>query len=115
MRSVAVGLRDGLPVLACPGSIGDLNRIYWLVVFPFRVHWNGQPERRPVEDDLVAVAPVAPRVLDVVKDHELVNRGDDVEVSLPRDVVRLENGNGFRCRHPRSRVEHGEAKARATK
>ena len=106
----AVRLRNGLPVLARPSMVGNGDRVYRLEVLPFRVHRDGQPVQRPVEHDLVAVAPVAARELDVVEDHELVDRGDDVEVPLPRDVVRLEDGDGFRCRHPRSRLEHGETK-----
>ena len=40
--------------------------------------------------DPVTVAPVVLRELHVVVEDELINRGNDVEIAFPRDVIRLD-------------------------
>ncbi len=54
-----------------------------------------------VDDDPVAIAPVAAGELGLVEDHEFVNGGDDVEISLPGNIVRLEDGDCLGFGHAR--------------
>ena len=50
-------------------------------------HRHGQPNRTVCGLDLVAVAPVSRRVLDVVIENEQIDIVNEVEVALRRDVV----------------------------
>ena len=65
------------------------------MVFALDLDWNGEPLLPLGSLDPIAIAPVAPGELHVVVKNKLIHRGDDVEVTFPRNVVGLEDGDLF--------------------
>ncbi len=87
---LGVVLPEGAPVLAKTAGLGNLGLLDGLLkaALPYR---HRQPSFPLGGLDLVAVAPVVLGVLDAVVYDELIHRGNDVEIALPRDVVGLQD------------------------
>ena len=92
--SAAVIVRKGRPVLVGP-SPGDPCLPDRLVVFAFHVDRHRQPCESGRRLDQVAIAPVASGVLNVVVEYELVDGCDQIEITLPGDIVRLNDCNSL--------------------
>src|SRR5512146_2434719 len=86
-----------------PGGIGNpylRNRLIQMVP---PAHRNRHPRNPPVRSlDPVPVPPISRGVLHLIVQNELVNRMDDVKISLPRDVIALEDRNPLTHGPPRS-------------
>src|SRR5581483_2429573 len=95
-RRTRVVRRDRLPVRLRPARVGDRHVLDRLEVAAADVDRNRQPLDAVPRLDAVAVAPVTLRVLHIVEQDELVAPGDEVEVTLPRNVVRLNDRDGLR-------------------
>lgn len=93
-RRPAVDVAQGAPVTLRPAGFAHEDLLDALVEVPAGTDGHGQPEQAVRRLDPVAVAPVAPRVLHVVEQDELVGAGDELEVALPRHVA------GLHDRHP---------------
>src|SRR6185437_3599047 len=95
MRRWRIGLLQCLPVLLWPAKVGEPN----VADPPIDVGsgWHGQPLNAVGRLDAIAIAPVVFCVLDIVVKDEHVDVMDDVEVSLPRDVVRLQYGGAHQA------------------
>ena len=68
------------------------------MVFTLHLDRDGEPLLPLRRLDLVAITPVAPCELHVVVKNKFIHCGDHVEVSLPRNVVGLENSDFFQIR-----------------
>src|ERR1700733_14231281 len=75
---------------ARPRAICNECLVDALVVAPLDLDWDGQPPQARGRLDPITVAPVASRVLHLVIEDERIDARDKVEVTLPRDVVRLD-------------------------
>ena len=82
---------DRLPVLVGPARIGDSRILYFLKVIALNCYRNRQPLGTGRRLDQVTIAPVSSGVLHVVEEDEFVDRIDQIEVTLPGNVVRLNN------------------------
>jgi hypothetical protein len=51
------------------------------------VHWNREPDLSLTGFDLVAIAPIILSVLNLVIQDELVDPGNDVEITLPGNII----------------------------
>src|SRR6476661_4985316 len=78
-------------MLLCPALRGE-NHITDPPI-DIRARWNREPLHAIRGLDAVSVAPVVLRVLNVIVKHEEVDIVNDVEVSLPRNVVGLQDCN----------------------
>ena len=89
MRSLGIEGHDRLPMRPGPGAIPYLRLGYLepSILIPLGVHGDGQPLQPLRGLDFVAIAPIAHGVLHLVVDNELVYGRNDVEISLPWDVV----------------------------
>jgi hypothetical protein len=64
-----------------------------------RADRNCQPAAASVADDSVAVPLIALGELSFVIDDEFIGRRHEIEISLPRDIVRLHDGNCLTATH----------------
>src|SRR4029079_5756224 len=86
MPRSAIVLLQAIPVFSAPFGIAQqrfLDRLAKMVK-----HWNRQPSNPTRCLDLVPIPPVVLRKLGRVIKDEFVDAVDQVEVALPRDVVR---------------------------
>src|SRR5579883_940737 len=91
--SPAVAVPNRVPVIAGPVEIRHFRLVNPLVVLPLHLDRNREPYRAVRGFDFVPVPPVPTGVLNVVRQNEFIRPVDEVEVPLPGDVVRLEDGN----------------------
>src|SRR5688572_11936877 len=70
-----------------PASIANVNIADSPVILV--AYWNGQPDDAVRRLDSIPVPPVVHRVLDVIVEDEDVCIAHDVEITAPRNVVRL--------------------------
>ena len=102
VRGAAVVLAQRLPVHALPARVLDLDLAHQAI--EPRPGGDRDPLRPARRLDPVAVAPVVLGVLDVVVEHEQVRVVDQVEVPLPRNVVRLGDDDGRHASVPGHRA-----------
>src|SRR4051812_18569331 len=91
-----VELADGRQMLASPiSAIVDLDFENRLSSAPVVKNWNRQPDHafRPLH--AVAVAPTVLIELHVVIMHENVGFAQEIEISEPGEVARLQDDEGF--------------------
>ncbi|SPF51404.1 hypothetical protein SBDP1_930010 [Syntrophobacter sp. SbD1] len=78
------------------------------MIFALDLDWNRQPLQPSGGLYPVTVPPVAPGILHLVVKNKLINRCDEIEVTLPGDVVGLDDGNLFQfSRSPCASCEAG--------
>src|SRR3990167_7029009 len=94
-RCTPIVLRKCLPMVACPQGAFDLGFANSLVILAFHFDRNRQPLHSLRSLDLVAITPVTTGVLHVVIQDKLIHRGDHVEITLPGDVIRLQDSDFF--------------------
>src|SRR5215470_17175334 len=87
VRGARIVLVQRLPVLLRPLRVTDSHFEDGLL--ERGVHRNGQPSEALRRLDAIAISPIVLGVLHIVVEHEEVDVGNDVEVSLPGDVVGL--------------------------
>src|ERR1700722_4197956 len=75
----------------------NLGLIYRLFVFSLGDDRNREPRRPVRRQNLVSIAPVAFGKLRVVQENEFVDRSDQVKITFPWNVVRLNNGDPLRA------------------
>ena len=80
-----------------PGRIADFDVTDQLEVLPGHLHRPRQPLGAVRGLDAVSISPVTLRVLDVIVQDEDVDARNEIEIPLPRDVVRLNDGNPHRA------------------
>ncbi len=88
-RGARVARADAAPVLPGPAAIGNTRVANPLLEPALDLDGNRQPDRTIRGLDAIPIAPVALRILHVVEQHELIDRGDEIEVTLPRYVAGL--------------------------
>ena len=76
-----------------PSGVADHRFVYLLEILAFDFYGYAQPPQAVRRFDLVSVSPVPSRVLRVIVQDELIHEIYDVKISLPGDVIRLNNGN----------------------
>jgi hypothetical protein len=74
-----------------PGRVADGDLFDRIQIPPLRVHRNRQPDGSGWRLDAIAVAPIAPCVLHIVEEDELVNRADQYSVTAA--AIRLSRQN----------------------
>ena len=90
----AIILFERFPMLVCPsGIVIDLDLLDFLRKFPH--NGQGKPVRALRGLDPIAISPISPRVLHVVQQDEMVGPANQVEITLPGNVVRLGYGYGL--------------------
>src|SRR5439155_17615662 len=77
---------DRLEVTIRPCRIADADVLDRLMEFTSDLHRNRQPQQAVLRLDHVPVPPVAPRILRVVVENELVDAPHQIEVALPGNV-----------------------------
>src|SRR5262245_7766392 len=92
MRRARIIRLDRTPVPRRPRPVVHSNLFYRSLELPFGIDRNGKPGKPRWRLDSIPVSPVPPRVLHIIKQDELVNAVDQIEVPLPGDVVRLDDG-----------------------
>jgi hypothetical protein len=83
----SVTLFEAPEMFARPDRVSDFDRADRRARVPGDTDGYCQPAGDTIADDAVAIAPITPGEL------HLVDCPHDVEVSLPRDIVRLKDGN----------------------
>src|SRR5438128_2073936 len=76
-----------------PRRITDADVLDRLREPAFYLDRDGQPQQTVLGFDLIAIPPVALRELRVVVQNEFVDLAHQIEVALPRDVRRLQDGD----------------------
>ena len=104
MRGTLIVHGQAPPMLLRPW-LRDLGLVDRLEIAALGDDRDRQPLHALRRLDLVAVAPVAPGELRVVQEDELVHHGHDVEIALPGNVARLDDGEAlafgpFPAAHP---------------
>src|SRR5262245_18605425 len=84
-------------MVCAPRRLADTDVLDRLEILALRVDRNRQPRWAAWCLDPVAIPPVPTCVLYIVKQHELVDRMDQVEISLPRDIARLQDRDSHRA------------------
>ena len=85
-----VALLQRFPMLFLPVRVGETYFVHQSVKIVPGGH--REPQRSGRRFDLVPVAPVVLRVLDVVVEDEEIDIVNDVEIALPWKIVRLQDG-----------------------
>ena len=88
-------LLQHLPVFAGPIGLGHfriLNQVAGGVI-----HRYGDPFNAIRRFDAIAIAPVIFGVLHIVVDNKFIYRSDDIEITFPGNIIRLQYGNSFWC------------------
>src|SRR6185437_15597131 len=88
VRRARIGLLQGSQVFLRPPRIGKAN----VADSPIDIGpgWHREPLHTISRLDSIAIAPVVLRVLNIIVEYEDVDVVNDVEVSLPRNVVGLQ-------------------------
>ena len=76
-------------MLGCPFGIRYFCLIDFLKKFAFCFNRDGEPFDPVYGLDLVAVAPVTAGVLHLVVENKFIYHIDNIEISLPGNIVRL--------------------------
>src|SRR5262249_34119059 len=95
-RGMPVELADGRQMLASPiPAIIDLDLDNRLSTAPVVENWNRQPDRAFRSLHAVAIAPTVLVELHVVIVHENVGFAQEIEISEPGQITRLQDDEGF--------------------
>ena len=89
-RRFGIAVRDGLPMQTVPVWVADHGFVDHLKVLTFDFNGYGQPDCPIGRLDSISVPPVSPRILHVIKQNKFVDQIYQVKVSLPRNVVGLD-------------------------
>src|SRR5579862_7429913 len=82
-----------LPMYALPVCIRDTGFPYLLKIFTFDLNRYRQPLGTRTGFNLVTISPIPSRILNIVEKDENVDIVNEVEISLPGDIVRLYDAN----------------------
>jgi hypothetical protein len=63
------------------------------VILSLNINRNGKPDKSLRGFYFVAVAPIAPSILHIVEENKLVNHIDEIEVTLPGNIVGLDDSD----------------------
>jgi hypothetical protein len=89
--ALRIGMPNGFQMLVNPSVlIVDFNILNCLVSFP--LDWDRQPLQTILGFNLVPISPVPVGILHIIQENENVDVIDDIEVSLPGDIVWLDYG-----------------------
>src|SRR5688572_3497393 len=101
-------LTNGPPVSLVPFRIAHSRFEDALCITALYIHRYGQPDDPSGGLDPVSVAPISACVLNIVEKDEGIDAPDQVEIALPRYVVRLADRHAHAripssagCRQPR--------------
>jgi hypothetical protein len=95
---------NAAPMMRTPlGIIND--RVFNFLKTPaFGFHWNSQPDRAIGGFYLVAISPIPPRVLPIIKQNEFIDAPNQIKIASPRYVIRL--NDSYRFAHATSSRYH---------
>src|SRR5262249_9780580 len=82
---------NSLEVRVSPGRIADQDIFDCLCKPTLDVYRYGEPEHAVLRLDLIAIAPITFRELGIVVQNEFIDLLHQIEISLPRDIGRLQD------------------------
>src|ERR1035441_6691075 len=95
LRGASVVAYERLPVAIRPLTFGHLRLADPLREAARRANRDREPCRPSGSFDAISITPVVLGELDRIENDELIYRTDQVEVSLPWNIVRLQDSDGF--------------------
>lgn len=92
---ILVGLAQRFPMAARPVVIGCFHFVDPGQVMPLCTERDGQPMKAMGSLDAVAIAPVAAGILHFVEKDEFVAAANEVEITFPGNVRRLDDSDSL--------------------
>ena len=95
IRCLAIIEGQSPPVIMAPFGVCDLRFIDFLEELSAVNYRDAEPLQSFWGFDFIAIAPVTSRILHIIIENKFVYHIDDIKISFPGDVIRMQNGYFF--------------------